>query len=53
MHVVAEPFAQTMTSYSLDLISPKGVTTWESRDLTSTIDITFTTQGIQDRLISC
>jgi hypothetical protein len=53
LHLAAEPFLDTLQSYDLDLVSPQGIPTWEARGFSSTIDLTFITPGLQDRLANC
>ena len=37
----------------MELATPKGTITWEARGFTSTIDLAFTSQLLQQRLVEC
>ena len=52
-HNAADILIEIARNASLDLATECGTITWRSRGLYSTIDLTFVSQSIQERMIKC
>ena len=52
-HLAADIVVETLLARDMELATPKGTITWEARGSTSTIDLAFTSQRLQQRLVEC
>lgn len=52
-HTAAESLLNILYPNGLSLASPQAVPTWEARGLSSTIDLTFLTSNLQERVCQC
>src|SRR5882757_3475466 len=52
-HLAADIVVETLLARDMELVTPKGTITWEARGSTSTIDLAFTSQRLQQRLVEC
>jgi exonuclease III len=52
-HKAADTLVDTLQQYDLSLTLPHGTVTWEARGAASTIDLVFTSLGLQNRVLEC
>jgi hypothetical protein len=52
-HAAASTVVETLLAKDMELVTPRGMITWEARGFTSTIDLAFTSQLLQQRLVEC
>jgi hypothetical protein len=50
-HAASDTLLNNIYPYGLSLVSPKAQPTWEARGLSSTIDLTFLTPCLQERVL--
>lgn len=53
VHLAAEHLIETLYGSGLTLTTPPGQTTWQRQSSSSTIDLTFATEGLVGTLVEC
>ena len=53
VHLAAEPLVEALLARNMELATPRGMIIWEAWGLMSTINLAFTSQLLQQRLVKC